>query len=206
MHIKDSFFTFLSFLDNLWKCVQTLLKVFRASPYFHWNVKIFFSLWVFYKVICCCEQTIIFVLSCRWNLIKQEFKNDYDNWSPNNSRTLLTLHHFLNTLILVIVIFTWKEEKDNKISFLDISISRNNNAREASIFRKPTFSGIYTNFNSFLPAKYKRGLILFTLFLYLIPLFFENLFKSFSHTNDNIAIPTLLSKDGNQGRKETYLD
>ena len=161
---------------------------------------------MFYKVICCCEQTIIFVLSCRWNLIKQEFKNDYDNWSPNNSRTLLTLHHFLNTLILVIVIFTWKEEKDNKISFLDISISRNNNALEASIFRKPTFSGIYTNFNSFLPAKYKRGLILFTLFLYLIPLFFENLFKSFSHTNDNIAIPTLFSKDGNQGRKETYLD
>ena len=161
---------------------------------------------MFYKVICCCEQTIIFVLSCRWNLIKQEFKNDYDNWSPNNSRTLLTLHHFLNTLILVIVIFTWKEEKDNKISFLDISISRNNNALEASIFRKPTFSGIHTNFNSFLPTKYKRGLILFTLFLYLIPLFFENLFKSFFHTNDNIAIPTLLSKDGNQGRKETYLD
>ena len=161
---------------------------------------------MFYKVICCCEQTIIFVLSCRWNLIKQEFKNGYDNWSPNNSRTLLTWHHFLNTLILVIVIFTCKEEKDNKISFLDISISRNNNALEASIFRKSTFSGIYTNFNSFLPTKYKRGLILFTLFLYLIPLFFENLFKSFSHTNDNIAIPTLLSKDGNQGRKETYLD
>ena len=106
--------------------------------------RIFFSLWVFYKVICCCEQSIIFVLSCRWNLINQEFKNDDDNWSPNNSRTSLTLHHFLNTLILVIVIFTCKEEKDNKISFLDISISRNNNALETSIFRKPTFSGAST--------------------------------------------------------------
>ena len=55
--------------------------------------------------------------------------------------------------------FTCEEEKDNKISFLDISIRRNNNALETSIFRKPTFSGVYTNFNSFLPTEYKRGLL-----------------------------------------------
>ena len=45
------------------------------------------------------------------------------------------------------------------ISFLDISISRNNNALETSIFRKPIFSGVYINFNSFLPTKCKRGLL-----------------------------------------------
>ena len=55
--------------------------------------------------------------------------------------------------------FTCEEEKNNKISFLDISISRNNNALETSIFRKPTFSGVYTNFNSFLPTEYKRKLL-----------------------------------------------
>ena len=54
---------------------------------------------------------------------------------------------------------TCEEEKDNKILFLDISISRNNNALETSIFRKPTFSGVYTNFNSFLPTEYKRGML-----------------------------------------------
>ena len=55
--------------------------------------------------------------------------------------------------------FTCEEEKNNKISFLDISISRNNNALKTSIFRKPTFSGVYTNFNSFLPTEYKRKLL-----------------------------------------------
>ena len=55
--------------------------------------------------------------------------------------------------------FTYKEEKDTKISFLDISISRNYNALETSIFHKPTFSGVYTSFNSFLPTEYKRGLL-----------------------------------------------
>ena len=52
--------------------------------------------------------------------------------------------------------FTCEEEKDNKISFLDISISRHNNGLETSIFRKLTFSGVNTNFNSFLPTEYKR--------------------------------------------------
>ena len=53
--------------------------------------------------------------------------------------------------------FTCGEEKDTKTSLLDISISRNNNALETSIFR--TFSGVYTNFNSFLPTECKRGLM-----------------------------------------------
>ena len=57
------------------------------------------------------------------------------------------------------IAFTCEEENDNKISFLDISIRRNNNALEKSSFRKPTFSGVYTNFNSFLPTEYKRGLL-----------------------------------------------
>ena len=49
--------------------------------------------------------------------------------------------------------FTCEEGKGNKISLLDISISRSNNALETSTFRKPT------NFNSFLPTEYKRGLL-----------------------------------------------
>ena len=66
----------------------------------------------------------------------------------------------LGTLIIAIVISNspTKKRKGNKISFLDICISRNNNALETSIFCTPTFSGVYTNFNSFLPTEYKRGL------------------------------------------------
>ena len=39
---------------------------------------------------------------------------------------------------------------------LDISISRNNNALETSIFRKPILSSAYTYF---LPTEYKTGLL-----------------------------------------------
>ena len=55
--------------------------------------------------------------------------------------------------------FTCEEENDNKISFLDISITRTENKFTTSIFRKKTFSGVYLNFHSHLPTDYKKGLI-----------------------------------------------
>ena len=57
------------------------------------------------------------------------------------------------------ITFTCEEEENNTLSFLDISILRNDNKLETSVFRKPTFSGVYTNFHSFLPTEYKRGLL-----------------------------------------------
>ena len=47
----------------------------------------------------------------------------------------------------------------NKISFLDVSITRMNNKLVTSLYRKKTFSGVYMNYNSFLRLKYKKGLI-----------------------------------------------
>ena len=55
--------------------------------------------------------------------------------------------------------FTFEEEQDNKISFLDISITRVGNKLQTSLFRKKTFSGVYLNFSSHLPNIYKKGLI-----------------------------------------------
>ena len=55
--------------------------------------------------------------------------------------------------------FTWEEESNNKISFLDVSITRMNSKLVMSLYRKKTFSGVYTNYNSFLSLKYKKGLI-----------------------------------------------
>ena len=43
--------------------------------------------------------------------------------------------------------------------FLDIKISRENNKFVTSVYRKPTFTGVFTNFESFIPDIYKRGLI-----------------------------------------------
>ena len=50
-----------------------------------------------------------------------------------------------------------EQEQDNKISFLDISITRVANELRTSLFCKKTFSGIYLNVNSHLPNTYKKG-------------------------------------------------
>ena len=55
--------------------------------------------------------------------------------------------------------FTFEVEENSNFSFLDIKICRVNNKFTTSVFRKPTFSGVFTNFDSFIPILYKHGLI-----------------------------------------------
>ena len=63
---------------------------------------------------------------------------------------------FVTTLILVTRICPFHlRKKDGKISFLDVEISRENGKFVTTVYRKPTFSGIYTHFESFLPSTHK---------------------------------------------------
>ena len=55
--------------------------------------------------------------------------------------------------------FSSEEESGNKMPFLDVSIERVNGHFATSVYRKPTFSGLYTNFVSFIPISYKIGLV-----------------------------------------------
>ena len=55
--------------------------------------------------------------------------------------------------------FTSEIEEHNCMSFLDIKITRELNSFSTSVYRKPTFSGVFTNFDSFIPLSYKTGLI-----------------------------------------------
>ena len=56
--------------------------------------------------------------------------------------------------------FTSECETPNKtLSFLDIQIKRNNWSFSTSAYQKPTFPGLFTDFHSFMPLKYKKGLI-----------------------------------------------
>ena len=55
--------------------------------------------------------------------------------------------------------FTSEIEENNSISFLDIKINRDSNRFLTSVYRKPTFSGVFTNFDSYIPLSYKSGLI-----------------------------------------------
>ena len=54
--------------------------------------------------------------------------------------------------------FTFKTEFENSILFLDITISRNNSKFTTSVYRKPTFGGVFTNFESFITKYYKYNL------------------------------------------------
>jgi len=66
--------------------------------------------------------------------------------------------HYLNSCQANIK-FTVESEENSTISFLDILIKRNNHAFSTSIFRKKTFTGLYTKWDSFTPRKYKINLI-----------------------------------------------
>ena len=56
--------------------------------------------------------------------------------------------------------FTHENEINNTLAYLDLSIYRKNNRFVTSIYRKPTFSGVFINFSSFIPLHYKHSLIL----------------------------------------------
>ena len=52
-----------------------------------------------------------------------------------------------------------KIEKQNRMSFLDVSIIREDKIFTTSVYRKPTFSRVHTHFDSFLPSTYKLGTV-----------------------------------------------
>ena len=60
--------------------------------------------------------------------------------------------------------FTFDFEQNNSFSFLDVKITRGSNGFFTSVFRKVTFSGVFTNFDSFIFESYKTGLIFTLLF------------------------------------------
>ena len=60
--------------------------------------------------------------------------------------------------------FTCEKEQNNSMHFLDVLITRTSNGFKTSVYHKPTFSGVYSNFNSFISEEYKVGLIFILLF------------------------------------------
>ena len=55
--------------------------------------------------------------------------------------------------------FTVEKENVGSLSFLDVKICRKNGKFVTSVYRKPTFSGVFTNYESFIPTYQKRGLL-----------------------------------------------
>ena len=55
--------------------------------------------------------------------------------------------------------FAIEREKQKRMSFLDIANICEDKTFTTSVYRKPTFSGVYTHFDSFLPSTYKFGTV-----------------------------------------------
>ena len=60
--------------------------------------------------------------------------------------------------------FTVEQEEDNELPFLDVHIIREDTGFTTGIYRKSTFSGIYSSYSSLIPLTYKFGLITTLLF------------------------------------------
>ena len=76
----------------------------------------------------------------------------------NSAEHLKRFYSYLNPRHLNISL-TMENEKGNRMSFLDVNIIREKDKFTTSVYRKPTFSGIYTHFDSFLPSSNKIGLL-----------------------------------------------
>ena len=57
------------------------------------------------------------------------------------------------------IIFTVEIEMDDTLPFLDVSVTHDQNNFLTSLYRKNTFTGLYTDFGTFSPNKYKVNLI-----------------------------------------------
>jgi hypothetical protein len=60
-------------------------------------------------------------------------------------------HHSMN--------FTSEAEVNDSLPFLDVCITRHINKFISSVYRKPTFSGVYTHYDSYIPMNYKSSLV-----------------------------------------------
>ena len=66
--------------------------------------------------------------------------------------------HLLNGLHPALK-FTVEEERDGKLPFMDVLVERVTDGFQRSVYRKPTFTGLYTRWDSFAPTSQKINLI-----------------------------------------------
>ena len=55
--------------------------------------------------------------------------------------------------------FTMEEESNGQLPFFDVLVERGDSSFLTSVYRKPTFTGLYLNWHSFAPTSWKFNLI-----------------------------------------------
>ena len=88
--------------------------------------------------------------------------------------------------------FANEKEVNESLQFLEVLISRNNKGFTTKVYHEPTFKGFYSNFNSFIAAEYKHGLI------------FRLLFQIFSIVSDFSKFPERVRYLENVSKKNYF--
>ena len=70
---------------------------------------------------------------------------------------LSKFHAYLNTCHPNMS-FSFEQEINGKLLFLEVEVCRQQGMLVIIVYRKPTFSGVYNHFDSFLPTVYKVGM------------------------------------------------
>ena len=100
-----------------------------------------------------------------FKIVLSEFKPVIYRRYVDNTFLLFRLKHHIEKIRNYLnrqqknIKFTSETENENCIPFLDIKITRDNNKFMTSVYRKPTFSGVFTNFKSFILKSYKYNLL-----------------------------------------------
>ena len=76
----------------------------------------------------------------------------------NNSAEALSFFAYVNSQHPNIK-FTMDSENNSSLPFLDVKIDRTANGIETSVYRKPSFSGLYQKWSSCIPKSFKRSLV-----------------------------------------------
>ena len=94
-----------------------------------------------------------------------DFKSHYYRWYPDDIFLWFTSpehldasQNFLNDRHAS-MLFTIENEKQNRMSFLDVQIICEDKTFTTTVYQKAAFSGGYTHFDSFLSSTYKFGTI-----------------------------------------------
>ena len=86
--------------------------------------------------------------------------------------------------------FSIEKEQDGCLPFLDVNIFRENDKFATNVYRKKTFSGVYTNFKSFIPETYKIGT--FHIFSIMFEINFERYLTYTGFCCDNLLITQIV--------------
>ncbi len=114
--------------------------------------------------------TIANIFLCHWEEIwikkcPKQFHPEYYNRYMDDTFLLFASESHVKKFFRYInsrhvsMSFTYEVEGNDKLAFLDVLVTRIDGAFSTSLYRKPTFSGLYTHYESYMPDTYRKGLI-----------------------------------------------